>query len=47
MGDRRSACRVSVGQPEGQRPLQRHKNRKEDNKKKMIFKKDNGGLGLD
>jgi hypothetical protein len=31
MGDRRGACRVLVGRPEGRRPLGRYKRRWEDN----------------
>jgi hypothetical protein len=47
MEDRRSACRVSVGQPEGKRPLKRHKNRREDNIKIDVEEREWGSwIGL-
>jgi hypothetical protein len=33
MGERRSVCRVLVGKPEGKRPLERSRHRKENNVK--------------
>jgi hypothetical protein len=33
MGERRGACRILVGRPEGRRPLGRHRRSREDNMK--------------
>ena len=38
MGDRRGACRITIGGPDGKRPLRRPMRRWEDNLKKEIFK---------
>jgi hypothetical protein len=44
MGEGRGMYRVSVGLPEGKRPLGRHKNRWEDNIKMDIQKLGCGGM---
>ena len=44
MGERRVACRVLVGRPEGRRPLERPRRRWEDKIKIWIFKKWDGGM---
>jgi hypothetical protein len=41
LGDRRGEYRISVGKPEGKRPLGRHRRRLKDNIK-WIFKKYDG-----
>jgi len=46
MGERRSAYRVLVGKPEGKRPLQRPRFRREDNIT-MDFQEVGWGHGLD
>jgi len=44
MGDRRSVCRVSVGKPEGKRPLGRPRCRWEDNIKMDLQEVECGGM---
>jgi len=44
MGDRRGVYRVSVGKPEGKRPLGRHRRRWEDNIKTDIQEVGCGGM---
>jgi hypothetical protein len=46
MGEGRGAYRILVGRPEGRGPLGRPRRRWEDNQK-WIFKKLDGGYGLD
>jgi hypothetical protein len=46
MGERRGACRVLVGKPEGKRPLGRPKCRGEDNSK-IDLHEVGWGYGLD
>jgi hypothetical protein len=46
MGERRGAYRVSVGKPEGKRPLGRPRHRWEDNMK-VDFQEVRWGHGLD
>jgi hypothetical protein len=44
MGNKRDTYRILVGSPEGRRPLGRPRRRWEDNIKKWIFKRWDGGM---
>ena len=44
MGERRGACRVLVGKPEGERPLGRLRHRLEDNIKMDLQEVRRGGM---
>jgi hypothetical protein len=46
MGEKRGAYRILVGTPEGRRPLERHRRRREDNIK-MDLQEVGWGPGLD
>jgi hypothetical protein len=46
MGEKRNACRILVGKPEGKRPLGRPRHRWEDNIKMELREIEWGGMDL-